>query len=145
MASSLIELLKDHVLAPFTAEQRDAMVSWMEHEIETRPLIDNLTSEDGVNWVLGENSPGNEGATVFAMLHHETMRAIIIYSVAITPDPAAGGTRFEYFREVCYNPKHQHGPISGPALFLDFREFVAVDLEQKDAGGGQPNGAALAQ
>jgi hypothetical protein len=146
MGSAMIEML-GHVLAPFPEDRKSAMIAWVEHEIETRPLIDCLTSADGVTWTLGEKSPSNEAATVFAMLYHEAIRAVIIYAVNITP--VAGSTNgeasFEYFREVCFNPRHVHGPISGEALYLDLREFVAVDIPNPDGAGTDapgPNGAA---
>lgn len=129
----MIEML-GHVLAPFPEDKRAAMLSWVENEIRTRPLIDNLTSVEGVNWALGDPSPGNGGgALVFAMLYHEPIRGVVIYSVTMTPQDD-GQTAFEYFREVCFNPRHMHGPISGDALFLDFQEFVSVDLPP----GGEP-------
>jgi hypothetical protein len=134
-----------HVLSPFPEDRRNAMISWVEREMETRPLIDNLTSDDGVNWVLGEPSPGNPGAVIFAMLYHEPIRGVVIYSVSMTP--ADGGqTAFEYFRETCFNPRHVHGPISGDALFLDLHEFVAVDMTPEDKGRGlNGDGAGVTQ
>lgn len=146
MASAMIEML-GHVLAPFPDEQRNAMISWVENEIATRPLLDCVTSQDGVTWTLGQKSPSNESATVFAMLFNEPMRAVVIYSVNITPiqDAQNGEASFEYFREVCFNPKHTHGPISGEALYLDLREFVAVDLPDPENPQPTPqNGAGAA-
>jgi hypothetical protein len=133
MASAMIELL-NHVLAPFPEQQRTAMISWVEHEMATRPLLDWVTDTKGRTWTLGQKSPSNDSATVFAMLFHESMRAVVVYGVNITPVQGStnGEAAFEYFREVVFNPEHLHGPISGEALYLDLREFVAVDLDDPD-------------
>jgi hypothetical protein len=117
------------VLAPFEDKQRDEMIGWVEREMESYPLIDNLTSADGVNWQLGQPSPGSGvDATVWAMLYNEQIRGVVIYTVSINP---AEGDRFtfEYFREVCFNPKHMHGPISAEALYIDLALFVQPERE----------------
>lgn len=129
MASAMIELL-EKVLTPFEEDKRAEMVSWVEKEMERYPLIDNLTNTDGVNWQLGQESPGSGcGAIVWAMLYNEPMRAIIIYTVAMTPQ-GDGQVAFEYFREVCFNPKHNHGPISGSALYIDLAMFVQPERDE---------------
>ena len=142
MGSAMIEMLAQ-VLSPFPEGQRATMIKWIEHEMEAYPLIDCVTSTDDVTWTLGEKSPSNNSAAVFAMLYNEALRGVIIYSVNVTPveGGANGQAQFEYFREVCFNPKHMHGPISGNALYMELRTFVAVDFEDPENPGPPLNGA----
>lgn len=130
------------VFAPFSEDDREEMIAWVKHESDTRPLHTLYENEDGVVWKIGEPSPTNENLIVFAVLFEEeaTKPCMHIYSCGMV-QREDGATGMLYFKDISFNPKHLHGPIAPKALFLDWGEFMAADIEDR-IEGAKKNGAA---
>ncbi len=131
------------VLAPFSDEKRANMLTWVEHEMQARPLIDLaiaisvdpgdpsqtppiLPREMPFQWILGAASPLNPSATIFAMLLDEKLRSVCIYTFRVV-EANGSPAGMEYFREVIFEPKFTHGAISGDALYDDVRDLIVDD------------------
>jgi len=142
MANNALTELLEKVLAPFDEGRRAQMIAWVDQEVQTRPIVDCVEDRKGSAWKLGEESPSHTGAIIFAMLLHESLRAVVVYTftaTAVEDDPNA--MAFEYFRETIFEPRFTHGPISGDALYADLEDFVRVDAPPAHA---VTNGAAAA-
>jgi hypothetical protein len=149
MESAAVELLQQ-VLAPFEDEDRAEMIAWMEAELKTQAITDDLQDHvSGYHWQLVGVTPAQAereggGAVVFAMLFHEGLRAFFIYSChrAETGQTSEDGQpilAFSYYKEIAFGGGFSsHGPISPEALHADLRQFAeeAEDPEpQKKTNG----------
>jgi hypothetical protein len=142
MDSALTELMVQ-VLAPFDEKRRDQMVVWMERELESQSIVDNVQDHvSGHEWTILQKSPVNAEAVVFCMLFHETMRAVCIYTCKTTPI-APDQASFEYFKEWSFGGGFNvHGPISPSALFEDLRLFAEGPPSEDDAPAAKTNGTS---
>jgi hypothetical protein len=131
------------VLAPFDEEDREELIAWVAHEAETRPLHTLYENADGVVWQIGKENPTNESLLVFAILYEEeaTKPCMHIYSCGMVQGDGEQ-TGMVYYKDVSFNPKHLHGPIAPRALFFDWGEFMAADIEDRIEATKKQNGAA---
>jgi len=85
---------------------------------------------DAVSWKIGESSPLDKDATVFALFYEPDLGAGVAYTFKAImleghPEPMA-----TYQREFIYNPRYGTGPIALNALFEDLKFHLT---EHKDA------------
>jgi hypothetical protein len=97
-------------------------------------------------WHFGQPNPTRPTATIFAMVLHEGIPAVIVYSFEKVQDEK-GSEGTLYYRDMVFEPKTVHGPIDPTALHLDLLKSLD-DGEEPDPGDEpehtQTNGAAHA-
>lgn len=164
------------VLDPIPEKKRTLMIEWAKREIQTRPMIIQASARVWVNaysykddagaehrveagfssltWAVGQPSPQNPNATIFAMLLDDGPGAqgpqskIAVYSFVSVKVEGSDDVGIQYFKEIVYRPDTTFGPISGEGLFLEFFDFFATDDEREEAdgavarAGGKANGAS---
>lgn len=131
-----------NVLEPLGEEKRDQILQWVEHEIDTRPIV-AYCADDQFSWDIGGPdplAPEGQPRTIFAML--EVDNTIVVFSFAEIPVP--GGNAIQFFRDVVYEPKRSAGPLNHEALFRELQTYltgVDPDGPPLEAARPRPNGA----
>jgi len=137
MADDLAETLSQ-VFAPFEEAQRTQLIAWASEELGTRSVITMLVDKRGSEWKVGEPSPSNENAVVFAILLDGPLRCADIYCVSFVE--ADGKQGVVYFKETCWDPQHTWGPLGANALWAEWSAFFGASAEG-EAEEPKPNGA----
>jgi len=94
-------------------------------------------------WRIGQPSPSDPDATVFACALWPELPAVVIYTFKMITG-ADGKDGRTYHRELLRNFKHVGGPIMPGALFEDMELYLGDDEEPEpgEAGAHHTNGAA---
>lgn len=130
MADDLADTLA-RVFAPFDDDERAQLIAWAGEELGTRSVITLMTDKRGAEWKVGEPSPSNEDAVVFAMLFDNAQRCCDVYCVMFVEQNGKEGVL--YFKETCWNPDHTWGPLGKRGLWNEWIAFFGG----ADAGGGE--------
>ena len=156
-ADEMMKML-DTVLVGVSQERRDIMKQWAHREMTQKPLIQQATSRQWVNqytdektgrtvaagfhtlrWEVGQPSPSNPGALIFAMLQVDDDH-VKVFSFQLVE--YEGKDTAVYFHETLYQPDTTYGPIAADALFEEFANFFATEEEmEKLQGTIHANGA----
>lgn len=146
------ELLKqlDMILAPMPANERELMKAWAGRELVEKPIIMMMTArlwvpeyeKDGqkhpagvrsVEWRIGNPSPQNPDALIFAMVPVGEPAEVHVFSFA--PVPVEEGSEemtVVWFHETIFHPDTIFGPITGEALFEEFARLLLDEDEHED-------------
>lgn len=146
------ELLKqlDMILEPMPENERELMKAWAGRQLVEKPIVMLMTArlwvdeyeKDGkkypagvrsLEWRIGNPSPQNPEAIIFAMIPVGEPAEVHVFSFA--PVPVEEGSEkmtVVWFHETVFHPDTIFGPITGEALFEEFALLLLDDDEHED-------------
>ena len=147
----LLEQL-DLILAPMPTNERELMKAWVGRQLVEKPIVMLMTArlwvdeyeKDGkkhpagvrsLEWRIGEPSPQNPAALIFAMIPVGEPAEVHVFSfspVPIDETKPDGETTVVWFHETIFHPDTIFGPITGEALFEEFAMLLLDDDEHED-------------
>lgn len=151
----------DAVLTPLPASNRELMKAWAAREMVMAPVItkttakvwvDEYTEEGGkkrpagyhtLEWRMAAASPQNPEAVIFAMMQVDGDH-VHVFSFAPVKLEGSDETGFLYFKEILYHPETTFGPMSGEALFEEFKRYLATEEEREELAEAEDKAAEAA-
>lgn len=150
----------DAVLSPLPEANRELMKAWAAREMVMAPVItkttarvwvDAYTSTDGKNhpagyhtleWRMAAASPQNPEALIFAMMQVDGDHVHVFSFAPVKMEGDVEGIL--YFKEILYRPETTFGPMSGEALFEEFKRYLATDEEREELAEAEEKAAEAA-